>query len=347
MTPNIEHTEVATNWKRAVEKIWKRQRVMLWMMAPGLALIALGIILAWICIMVEGSLLLATCALVSSLVGIALFYLAQVGNYFIEWWFCINIGQWRKSAPKNLRRGILLYFIGLLISIILTLVSHISSYLYLIPIPYLYVIIVTIVNTILSISGILAIAATVLQLVGLFKMQNNMDMPTNVRKGATSILTHYAIKYGAMIIGGIFISVAITWLMVSAWWSTTFGQIENIYDTFTAAIDIVESVDSGEKNALTGVHDFMYGEYESGTDDTVDTLVTVFILCLAGISIFAFGYITAMFFRFRGWRLISQSELEITPKATVYDNVNDICIAEVVEEESTEVVSQQDGDTII
>lgn len=329
-----------TAWKDAVTALWKRQRIMLGFTLPGIALTTLSIILLWICIGVGGSLALSITALASFLAGATFIALSQAACYFLDWWFFIDLVNWRKATPKGARKGIALYFSGLIAILILTLVHLTSSSLYLIPIPYIYILFTAIASFIQSITGIICLVAFILQLVGLFSICKNLDMPSKVRKGATSILVHYAVKYGAAIIGCAFIIAAASLLMVNAWWAANFGAVENTVDAVVAGVNTVTAISTGETDIATGITDYLYGEYESGVNATTDTMVEAFTLFLIGVSVFVVGYIIALFLRFRGWKLISKSELEITPAPATFENIDDTYYNAVVEVSVVEEVNE-------
>lgn len=335
-----QQLDPATAWKNAVTSLWKRQRIMLGFTIPGITLTVLGIILLWTCIGVGGSLTLSSIALVSFLIGVAFIAFSQVACYFLDWWFFFDLVKWRKATPKGARKGIALYFSGLIIILLLTMINLSSSSLYLIPIPYINLLFSTIAGLIQSITGIIWLLAFILLFAGLFSICRNLDMPSNVRKGTKNILVHYAVKYGAAIIGCAFIISAVTLLMVTTWWATNFGAIENTVDATIAAIDTATAISSGETDITTGISDYLYGEYESGVDDTIDTMVKAFTLSLIGVSVFVVGYIIALFLRFRGWKLIANSELEVAPTPATFENIDDTCCNADIEESVAEVISE-------
>jgi hypothetical protein len=143
-------------------------------------------------------------------------------------------------------------------------------------------------------------------------------MPAVAKQGATSIMISYIVNIACTIVGVIFVvSAAVTSFVVKDI-DSAYAFIDDDYyddDYVEYYDDVLDYDDVEEMTLLSGIVD---GDIMSMSDEEFDGLidsftdsVAVVVLLLIGLVISLGGVIARVVLYYRGWWLISKSELPV------------------------------------
>lgn len=329
----IQHTiESAQRWKTAVEKLWKTQRSVLIfgvsssvLVTLAATLVVMGIVLSF-----DTPVLGTTLIIFSALFGIAGFVFAVIA-YVKNWVFYFDLKKWQESSPITLSNNIRTLAICTLITLISVLVAGFFDSFSVIP----YVSIVT--SAISSLVGFCAFVAEIVKLVTYYKLKGAEDMPTGGKSGAMSIFHSYIVNFVCAFIGMIFISGSIVAFGINAMNDHRTYDIDSEYGYYDDDLDYLDDYDDDmDSRLLTGIlgkdfDDLTEEDIEDLYDEITDSEVAV-ALFIWGFVIILVGTIIKMLLYYRGWWLISKSELEVLPEPTEEPVVEYTPYEEIVEE---------------
>lgn len=328
----IQHTiESAQRWKTAVEKLWKTQRSVLIfgvsssvLVTLAATLVAMGIVLSF-----DTPVLGTTLIIFSALFGIAGFVFAVIA-YVKNWVFYFDLKKWQESSPITLSNNIRTLAICTLITLISVLVAGFFDSFSFIP----YVSIVT--SAISSLVGFCAFVAEIVKLVTYYKLKGAEDMPEGGKSGTASIFHSYIVNFVCAFIGVIFISGSIVAFGINAMNDHRTYDIDSEYGYYDDDLDYLDDYDDMDNGLLTGIlgkdfDDLTEEDIEDLYDEITDSEVAVALFIL-GFLVILVGTIIKMLLYYRGWWLVSKSELEVLPEPTEEPVVEYTPYEEIVEE---------------
>ena len=328
----IQHTiESAQRWKAAVEKLWKTQRSVLifGVSSSVLATLAATLVIMGFVLSFDTPVLGTTLIIFSALFGIAAFVFAVIA-YVKNWVFYFDLKKWQESSPLTLSNNIRTLAICTLITLISVLVAGFFDSFSVIP----YVSIVT--SAISSLVGFCAFVAEIVKLVTYYKLKGAEDMPTGGKSGATSIFHSYIVNFVCAFIGMIFISGSIVAFGINAMNDHRTYDIDSEYGYYDDDLDYLDDYDDMDNGLLTGIlgkdfEDLTEEDIEDLYDEITDSEVAVALFIL-GFLVILVGTIIKMLLYYRGWWLVSKSELEVLPEPTEEPVVEYTPYEEIVEE---------------
>ena len=324
----IQHTiESAQRWKAAVEKLWKTQRsVLIFGVSSSVlatlaaTLLAMGIVLSF-----DTPILGTTLIIFAALFGIAAFVFAVI-MYVKNWVFYFDLKRWQESSPLTLSNNIRTLAICTLITLISVLVAGFFDSFSVIP----YVSIVT--SAISSLVGFCAFVAEIVKLVTYYKLKGAEDMPAGAKSGTRSIFYSYIVNFVCAFIGMIFISGSIVAFGINY----IDDNHHNEYGYYDDDLDYLDDYDETDNRLLTGIlgkdfDDLTEEDIEDFYDEITDSAAAVALFIL-GFVVILVGTIIKMLLYYRGWWLVSKSELEVLPEPAEETVVEYTPYEEIVEE---------------
>ena len=335
MTSYQQSIETTKSWKEAVSAMWKRQRVMLYMSIASLFLLidaAVALIIG-VCSVEDNP----TYGIPMIIVGIILFLLMFapiVISVVMSWIFYFDIRRWRKAAPESLKKSIRLYSIGLLIVIIATTAASLLGGFT--TIPY-FGVLAQFANSFIELA---AVGGVVVQFIAIIKLRRAKDMPEKAQKGAHYIFLSQIISFATSIIFSICFAIAVILALFHA-----VNVSERLYDyeyNTNQRYDYDNKYSERDDIFTTGI---TYSINEEVAEDNDMALFQhmmeadgAVVVAIFSILILLVGSVATMFFNYRGWWLIGQSELKILPAPIEPE--------ESIEEVTCEVVEfYEDADT--
>jgi hypothetical protein len=198
-----------------------------------------------------------------------------------------------------------------LVSLILTIISPVFQ----------NVSIVVIFGMISSFVSMAIFVVEIVKFVMYIKLRTADAMPAVAKQGATSIMISYIVNIACTIVGVIFVvSAAVTSFVVEDI-DSAYAFIDDDYyddDYVEYYDDVLDYDDVEEMTLLSGIVD---GDIMSMSDEEFDGLidsftdsVAVVVLLLIGFVISLGGVIARVVLYYRGWWLISKSELPVLPE---------------------------------
>ena len=325
----IQHTiESAQRWKAAVEKLWKTQRSVLifGVSSSVLATLAATLVIMGFVLSFDTPVLGTTLIIFSALFGIAGFVFAVIA-YVKNWVFYFDLKKWQESSPITLSNNIRTLAICTLITLISVLVAGFFDSFSVIP----YVSIVT--SAISSLVGFCAFVAEIVKLVTYYKLKGAEDMPTGGKSGATSIFHSYIVNFVCAFIGMIFISGSIVAFGIDSMNDNHHSEYGYYDDDLDYLDDYDDDMDNGLLTGILGkdFEDLTEEDIEDLYDEITDSEVAVALFIL-GFLVILVGTIIKMLLYYRGWWLVSKSELEVLPEPTEEPVVEYTPYEEIVEE---------------
>ncbi len=357
---------VPNNWSEAVQKLWRIKRATLAMNVSIVAIAVVMIAVFWF----TAAILISELDNVATPVFLFLATLYFAGFilslfiYILEWIFYINIKRWQGVAPEQLKDNIKRFSLYIIIALIATLVSYfLNKFTHT---PYISII----ANAILFPTFIAIVVAEIGKFLTISKMRKAEDMPTKARKGMLHLFYSYIIKYGAYIVGILFLFLAV---IVASFDDDVDYENFGIYGEMYAHevwIDDDEYLDIEDLQHIEPYYGYgwyignfseLFSHDMNEIDDILDGLLycakydceemideitdndAVTFLSSTGLIIIALGAIIAFFLHYRGWWLVSKSEFDTLPEHTLTADCEEAACEEVIE--SHAVVENNDTTT--
>lgn len=287
MAPNNYSTKDASNWKEAVESIWRKQKTIL--ILTLVSLIPVGAIYGIFFGMVnnpmfhyeiEGSLY----RYFMTFIFIALGHLIVI--YAMNWVLYASLRRWFNIAPESLKKSIKLISIGLMIVLISSVVS-------------------SLITDLETAANLAVFAGVIVQFVGIVQLRNAEGMPEVGRKGASKIMWGYIISWVISFVAvGIFVSGMSSFML----------DHTNDYDYDD---DYVSS------SVFNSYDDDYYDDYDEELSYEEEMMIMNFInsneffnISLITLIVALIGWSISIYFTYRGWWLISKSELPVLSEPT-------------------------------
>ena len=313
MTPYNQSVEAAQMWKSSVERLWKTQRSVLIFGAIGTILLVIAMILLFcgFALASDGSQWSVAMITIFVLFAIAGFGFSIVA-YVKQWVFYFDLKRWGESSPMPIAESVRVLAICTLVSLILTIISPVFQ----------NVSIVVIFGIISSFVSMAIFVVEIVKFVMYIKLRTADAMPAVAKQGATSIMISYIVNIACTIVGVIFVvSAAVTSFVVEDI-DSGYAFIDDDYyddDYVEYYDDVLDYDDVEEMTLLSGIVD---GDIMSMSDEEFDGLidsftdsVAVVVLLLIGLVISLGGVIARVVLYYRGWWLISKSELPVLPES--------------------------------
>lgn len=317
MTPYQQSVEAASKWKAAVEKLWDTQRSILIFGAIGTVSIFVACILLIVgLVLSEGATGMGTALIVSfallCIAGLAFMVVA----YVKQWVFYFDLKRWEESAPASLSDNIRTLAICTLISLIATIVAGVFQNLS-------FVLFFGFISSTVSFA---AFAVEIVKLVMFIKLSGASAMPAVAKRGLTNIMTSYIVSFACSIFGVIIIVSSIITYVVSTVDGDSYDWDDDYYEHYDAddvfdydVDDVFDYDDNLSVNTLlsgvtgSGIADMSDDEFDEFFDDFTDSELSL-VLLFIGFIIIVCGSIVYVVLYYRGWWLISKSELPVLPE---------------------------------
>lgn len=314
MTPYQQSVEAASKWKAAVEKLWNTQRSILVFGAIGTVSLIAACVLLIVGIVLSAD---ATGMSTALIVSFALFGIAGLAfvvvAYVKQWVFYFDLKRWQESAPVSFSDNIRILAICTLISLIAAVVMGVFQNLS-------FILFFGFVSSTISFA---AFAVEIVKLVMVIKLSGAKDMPFVAKQGLTNIMISYIVYFACAIVGVCVItSAVITGFIESA---DSYGWDDDHYEHYADddmldydADDIFDYDDVSVGTLLsgikgTGVTNISDDEIDELFDLFAEAEVAVVLLCI-GFVIILCGGVASVVLYYRGWWLISKSELPLLPE---------------------------------
>lgn len=324
MTPYQQSIEAAKSWKEAVEKMWQTQRSILKVSLIGLGLMIIAFALLFTGMMISSIDDLATLCLIFFFLFVVASCVFYIIAYVKQWTFFFDLKRWKNASPAALVGNIRILSICTLVTLIGAAASGVISGFT--SIPYIGII-ASVFSCIIS---TLLLAADIVTIVMFVKLKNAAEAPAKVQEGAKSIFLSYIVNYATAIIAGMFLGVALT--------TVIFNAIDNDYDYYNesyAYYDYDDDFDDALEDVfLSGM---MEENLEDAYDDLTDSTLAAIAFIIAFITLFC-GAIARLVLYYRGWWLISKSELPVLPEPIEEEVGEEVAYEEV---ESVETVENE------
>ena len=305
MTPYQQSIEAAKSWKEAVEKMWQTQRSILKVSLIGLGLMIIAFALLFTGMMISSIDDLATLCLIFFFLFVVASCVFYIIAYVKQWTFFFDLKRWKNASPAALVGNIRILSICTLVTLIGAAASGVISGFT--SIPYIGII-ASVFSCIIS----------------------TLEAPAKVQEGAKSIFLSYIVNYATAIIAAMFLGIALT--------TVIFNAIDNDYDYYNesyAYYDYDDDFDDAlEDIFLSGM---MEENLEDAYDDLTDSTLAAIAFIIAFITLFC-GAIARLVLYYRGWWLISKSELPVLPEPIEEEVGEEVAYEEV---ESVEAVENE------
>ena len=351
MTPYKQSIEAAKSWKEAVGAMWKRQRLMLFLSIAAYVLLFIGLpILIGGIFCLEESVATATPLIITGTLSLLAMIPLAVTIIILMWVFYFDVRKWHKAAPESLKKSIKLLQIGVLITLIAALGG--TTFSGFATIPYIGVV----AQLLNSACQAAAYAGVILQFISVIKLRKAQDMPALGQKGAKSIFINYIVSFATAVFGSIVMIAALATLIVNLVDGTTEDndideEVVNIStiwnteddefttdDTYELEFDDSVFLETLAEEAVNDEELAILKEFADDNEEVFGAFILALIIMITG-SIFA------MYFYYRGWWLISKSELEVLPEPIKDETSEEVAFKEVEEVEEAVVVENEETDT--
>lgn len=355
MTPYQQSIEAAKSWKEAVGAMWKRQRLMLFLSIAAYVLLFIGLpILIGGIFCLEESVATATPLIITGTLSLLAMIPLAVTIIILMWVFYFDVRKWHKAAPESLKKSIKLLQIGVLVTLIAALGG--TTFSGFATIPYIGVV----AQLLNSACQAAAYAGVILQFISVIKLRKAQDMPALGQKGAKSIFINYIVSFATAVFGSIVMIAALATLIVNLVDDTTDDNdideevvnISTIWNTeddefttdctyeleFDDSVFLSSFMDTLAEEAVNDEELAILKEFADDNEEVFGTFIFALIIMITG-SIFA------MYFYYRGWWLISKSELEVLPEPIEDETGEEVAFKEVEEVEEAVVVENEETDT--
>ena len=351
MTPYQQSIEAAKSWKEAVGAMWKRQRLMLFLSIAAYVLLFIGLpILIGGIFCLEESVATATPLIITGTLSLLAMIPLAATIIILMWVFYFDVRKWHKAAPESLKKSIKLLQIGVLVTLIAALGG--TTFSGFATIPYIGVV----AQLLNSACQAAAYAGVILQFISVIKLRKAQDMPALGQKGAKSIFINYIVSFATAVFGSIVMIAALATLIVnlvdgttedndideevvtiSTIWNTEDDEVTPD-DTYDFEFDDSVFLETLAEEAVNDEELAILKEFADDNEEVFGTFIFALIIMITG-SIFA------MYFYYRGWWLISKSELEVLPEPIEEETGEEVAFKEVEEVEEAVVVENEETDT--
>lgn len=332
-----ESAEKAIQWKQAVERLWRNQRTVLLLSIATLVLVygGMGILYST-----------STAGFVVAFAMIGLGIAASFAIYIVQWIFFARLKAWANVVHPNDKGKVKLFYIAQLITLIVSAVMVVCAMFSAIPIVNI------IALGFISIASLGAFAAIIMQFVAIARLRNSDTLPAKAARGVKSLFWYYIVYWCTYIIGYAIFIIGFMGLYASL--LVNINEFDNILDDPTAEY-YFDNYDNDEYDSYSVEDEPEFGsEFTKGLEEMKDANGLAFhlltkaaesnpifaIIAVLGYVFMIIGAFIAMVFYYRGWWLISKSELEIRPEPT---NIDAGEYVPYVESEPTSAVELDDS----
>lgn len=339
------------NWNEAVQMLWRVKRTTLLLNLYVIALTVVTTAIVWFTAAILIS-ALNNIAVPIFLILIILYItgvIACLCIYLLEWLFYVNIKRWQGVAPAEFKSGIKSFSTYILIFLIATPLVYFLE-------KFTHTHYITYIASAIQLPVIIAIIASEIgKFTAIMKLRRVAEMPSIAKRGLSHIFYSYILKYGSYAVGIIFLFMS---LIVMSFDKDIkyeqFGQHGEIYanavwannsqndeaskhltqyygygwyiDKFS---DIFDHKLSEIDDILDGLMHCVREDFEEAADEIADNDAITF-LSLTGVIIIAMGAILAFAIYYRGWWLISKSEIDTLPEPTP-DSHEEVACTDIIE----------------
>lgn len=291
MTPYQQSVEAANQWKMAVRKLWNTQ-----LLITIFSLIAIASFIALLSVILYAPIGkgVAPITIFSVLFGIAL-----LCTYVTQWVFVFDLRRWKKSAPVSFATYIRVLMICMITSLVCGILASFK---------------LDDLNVLIS---NIAFVASVVQFVMFIKLKNDVEMPSDAKRGLRRIVAAYIVSVVGVIVGITFMVSAIIYHSDKSYMRIFVD--EDFADDYE---EYYEDMYDDDGDYLVASHGIMSGIIGDVSEEELVEMVDDFLaaksvitLLVMGCIICAVASILYMILYLRGWYIISKSELPVLPES--------------------------------
>lgn len=335
-----ESAEKAIQWKQAVERLWKNQRAILLLSIAAMVLVYGGMVLLFSA---------SATGFVVAFAMICLGYAGFLPIYILQWIFFARLKAWSKVVHPNDQGKVKLFYIAQLTALIVGVVMIVCAIFSAVPIVNI------IALCFISIASLGAFAAVIMQFVAIARLRNSATLPTNAARGIKSLFWYYIVYWVTYIVGYAIFIIGFIGLYASL--LANIDELGTSLDDPTAEY-YYDNHHDDEYDSYSVEDEPEFGsEFTEGLDEIKDGYGAAFstfgkiaennpiftIIAVLGFVLMIIGGFISMVFYYRGWWLISKSELEVRPEPTDIDTGEYV---PYVESEPVSVVEIDDEETV-